>query len=468
MCDTAVAVGSATASGHVVFAKNSDRHPNECQPLFHAARQSHAPGTAVRCQYLTIPQVAQTWEVVGGRPWWLWGFETGVNEWGVAIGNEAVMSKEPMLETGLLGMDLVRLGLERARTAHQALRVIVELLEAHGQGGSAEVDTVRYYHNSFIIADPREAWVLETAGRYWAAQRVTGARAISNVYTIETAWDEASADLVEHALERGWWRPDVPFNFARAYGDYSVEIAPRCFRFQRATDLLGRQGGQVTIASMMRHLRDHYDDTFMAPRWSPQELCFASICMHTSAQYRGETASGFVAELRDDAEPLRSSVWHSFGSPCLSAFRPVYLGGVGLPAALNDGAGTYDSASAWWRIERLQRRVDAHPALAPALQAAYRADESRWLAEAPEVEEAARRQAAAGDDDSARATLRRFVDAAVAELDETVRAADALLDAAAAVAEPPVVLQPEHRAALNAAAGLPSFDSPDRAAVPAT
>ena len=30
MCDTAVAVGMVTASGHVVFAKNSDRHPNEC------------------------------------------------------------------------------------------------------------------------------------------------------------------------------------------------------------------------------------------------------------------------------------------------------------------------------------------------------------------------------------------------------------------------------------------------------
>lgn len=468
MCDTAVAVGTATASGHVVFAKNSDRHPNECQPLFHAARQAHAPGDGLQCQYLTIPQAAQTWEVVGGRPWWLWGFETGVNEWGVAIGNEAVMSKEPLAETGLLGMDLVRLGLERGATAYAALHVITDLLETHGQGGSAEANGIRYYHNSFIIADPREAWVLETAGRYWAAERVTGARAISNVLTIETHWDEASADLVEHALEQGWWRPDVPFNFARAYGDYSVEIAPRCFRFQRATDLLGRQGGQITVPSMLAHLRDHYDDTFMAPRWSPQELCFSSICMHSSAQYRGETASGFVAELRDEAGPLRSSVWHSFGSPCLSAFHPIYLGGVGVSAALNDGGGTYDPASAWWRIERLQRRVDAHPALAPVLQRAYRADEARWIEQSVTVEDAARQQLAAGDDAQARATLRRFVDAALADLDATVAAADGLLDAAAAVADPAIVLQPEHRAELNAAAGLTDLEAPGRAAVPAT
>src|SRR5262249_54508728 len=210
------------------------------------------------------------------------------------------------------------------------------------------------------------------------------------------------------ALEQGWWRADVPFNFARAYGDYSVEIAPRCFRFQRATDLLAGRDGKVTVETMLAHLRDHYDDTFMAPRWSPQELCFSSICMHSSAQYGGETASGMVAELRDEAGPLMSSVWHSFSSPCLSTFHPVYLGGVGLPAELDHGSGTYDPASAWWRFERLQRRVDAHPALAPTLQAAYRAHEADWLARAPEVEADARRLVAAGSGSEARVVLRRF------------------------------------------------------------
>src|SRR5436190_1487273 len=417
MCDTAVAVGSATESGHVLFAKNSDRHPNECQPLCWMPRQQHAEGATLRCQYLEIPQVAETWEVVGGRPWWLWGFETGVNEWGVAIGNEAVLSKEPFAETGLLGMDLVRLGLERGRTAYEALHVIVDLLETYGQGGSAEVAGTRYYHNAFIIADPREAWVLETAGRRWAAERVRGARAISNVYSIETTWDEASADLEAYALEQGWWRPDVPFNFARAYGDYEVAIAPRCLRFQRATDLLGRQGGQVTVESMLRHVRDHYDDTFMAPRWSPQELCFSSICMHSSSQYPGETASSFVAELRDEASPLRSTVWHAFGSPCLSAFHPVYLGNVGLPDNLDRGNGTYDPSSFWWRFERLQRRVDAHPALAPALHESYRALEARWLDRAPRVEAEAR---ASEDEAAAGRVLRTFVDETLAELDAAV------------------------------------------------
>ena len=468
MCDTAVAVGSATESGHVLFAKNSDRHPNECQPLCWVPRQQHSSGSALRCQYIEIPQVAETWEVVGGRPWWLWGFETGVNEWGVAIGNEAVLSKEPFAETGLLGMDLVRLGLERGRTAYEALHVIVDLLEVHGQGGSAEVSGVRYYHNAFILADPHEAWVLETAGRYWAAERVSGTRAISNVYSIETRWDEASADLVEHALKRGWWRPDVPFNFARAYGDYEVEIAPRCLRFQRATDLLARNDRQVSVKTMLAHLRDHYDDTFMAPRWSPQELCFASICMHTSAQYGGETASGFVAELRDEASPLRSTVWHGFTSPCLSAFHPLYLGGVGLPDELDRGSGTYDPSSPWWRLERLHRRVDGHPALAPTLQAGYRSLERDWLAGAAQAETSARASVQAGDVETARQTLRAFVDQTLVEMDVVVAAADGLLDEAARLAEPPVVLQPAHRAVLNLEAGLSELVPAETTAVPAT
>lgn len=53
--------------------------------------------------------------------------------------------------------------------------VITDLLETHGQGGSCMEDECEFtYHNSFLISDRKEAWLLETSGKYWAAERVDG------------------------------------------------------------------------------------------------------------------------------------------------------------------------------------------------------------------------------------------------------------------------------------------------------
>ncbi len=92
----------------------------------------------------------------------------GSNDAGVAIGNEALHSVVAVSETpALTGMDLVRLGLERSSTAAEAVEVMTGLLERHGQGGNCGHLEPFFYHNSFIVADPGEAFVLETVGRWW-------------------------------------------------------------------------------------------------------------------------------------------------------------------------------------------------------------------------------------------------------------------------------------------------------------
>lgn len=59
--------------------------------------------------------------------------------------------------------------------AEKAVDVIAALLEMYGQGGSCMEDQSEFtYHNSFLISDRKEAWVLETSGKYWAAERVQG------------------------------------------------------------------------------------------------------------------------------------------------------------------------------------------------------------------------------------------------------------------------------------------------------
>ncbi len=114
MCDSVVAVGSETSAGMTLYGKNSDRTSGECQTFLQFSEASHSPGAKVRCTHIEIRQVAETYRVMGHSPWWVWGFEHGVNEHAVAVGNHSIFSNETIEEQpGLIGMDLVRLGLER-------------------------------------------------------------------------------------------------------------------------------------------------------------------------------------------------------------------------------------------------------------------------------------------------------------------------------------------------------------------
>ena len=76
-------------AGRTLFAKNSDRPIGEPQAIeSYPSRTGH---TVLQTQYLTIDD-ADTAAVLGSRPTWLWGFEHGVNEHRVAIGNERVFT----------------------------------------------------------------------------------------------------------------------------------------------------------------------------------------------------------------------------------------------------------------------------------------------------------------------------------------------------------------------------------------
>ncbi|MBL0713925.1 MAG: C69 family dipeptidase [Desulfosarcina sp.] len=137
MCDTIAATGNATTDGVTLFGKNSDREPNEAQYICHIPARHHPQGTEVRCTYLLIPQAARTNAVLLSRPFWMWGAEMGANEHGLTIGNEAVFTRVPYRkDNGLTGMDLLRLALERAETALEAVHIITDLIATHAQGGN--------------------------------------------------------------------------------------------------------------------------------------------------------------------------------------------------------------------------------------------------------------------------------------------------------------------------------------------
>ena len=153
-------------------------------------------------------------------------------------------------------MELLRFGLERGGTAEEAVDAIAQLLEKYGQWGSAVRGTDHdkgSYDNAYILADASEAWILETSGKRWVAERVTkGIRSLSNEPTVETDWIKGSDDLKEYAQRSGWRFPDSDsFNFAYAYGDhehYSRQVSH--IRCRRTASLLEKHRGAVDTAVM--------------------------------------------------------------------------------------------------------------------------------------------------------------------------------------------------------------------------
>lgn len=259
-CDTFVALPPSTEGQRIIFGKNSDRPCDEVQEVVYFPATDYGAGEKVECTYIEIEQVAHTYAVVLSRPAWLWGAEMGANEHQVCIGNEAVWGRQSTDgEEALLGMDLVRLGLERADTAEKAVTVITKLLEKYSQGGSCMEDECSFtYHNSFLISDRKEAWLLETSGKYWAAERVEGGyRNISNQYGITTKIDKEHPEMRAYAQSKGWWDGKTEFNFATVYSFMTTaRIEASGSRYCEGKKLLEKSNGHITAEAMMDILRD--------------------------------------------------------------------------------------------------------------------------------------------------------------------------------------------------------------------
>ncbi len=362
-CDTLVALGNVTYHGQTIFAKNSDRPATECQPLVLHEQQCHPADARLDCQFVTLPQAEVTYRHVGSRPYWCWGYEHGFNEHQVVIGNEALPSKFPEAsEARLIGMEILRLGLERSRSAAQAVEVITGLVSRYGQGKFVNSAGVRTYDNGYIVADPHEAYVIETAGYEWVVKRVTSTLGISNVYSVETDWDQLSPAAEQVAVAQGWW-PTLAgrFNFADAYTATSRNEGSGAMRCGRSCALLNQRTGGITPRTMMAVLSDHADGL------TPQEPFQNSIrpgfgiCMHPNAQGEGGcTAASLVADLCADGSRL-PIYWCSLYSPCLSLFLPIFIEGQ-LPTRLMQGDAILSADSPWWSFYRINQAVVRDPA----------------------------------------------------------------------------------------------------------
>jgi dipeptidase len=320
MCDVVVKVERS----RVLFAKNSNREPNEAQRLeWHPARR-HPSGATVRCTWMTIPQARETLAVLISRPFWMWGAEMGANEAGVTIGNVAVFTDEPYASRGLTGMDLLRLALERADSAEGAVSVLVDLLERYGQGGGCGYQHAGFtYHNGFLVADERGAFVVETAGRDVAIEAVTGTHAMSNALTL----------------------PD----FRRRHPEHLKTAVSRADSRRELVGAAARRAGGPR--DLMAALRSHGPDR-ESPPYALLNGAMGCPCNHAGGVVaNAQTTGSWVSELGPDGVRHWAT---GTAAPCLSLFKPVSVEhpvDVGWPTA------RADNRSLWWRHERFHRQA---------------------------------------------------------------------------------------------------------------
>ncbi len=360
MCDTLGIGPSYTSSGISIFAKNSDREADETQLVLSIPRKTFPERTDLRCTYITIPQTGSTHAIVLSKPFWLWGAEMGVNEKGVAIGNEALFTRvKTEKEPGLIGMDLVRLALERSATADEAANIIIELLVKYGQAGPCGYRDKKFsYMNSFIIMDRQGILTLETVGRDYAVKHHTGHAVISNGITITDDWDRSSlptgTDLSTYT------DPLTTFfagsRYRKGQGDASIL----------------KTKGAISVIDVFQLLRSHY-------KHSPANGFNRDVCMHASDPLirRSQTTGSLVVELHPND---RIRIFVTAGSaPCLTPYKPF------MPAApfmdAGRGEGSYSEDSYWWRHEAYHiNAMFRYDSIRPLVKDRITEQETQWTA----------------------------------------------------------------------------------------
>ncbi|MFX1308177.1 MAG: hypothetical protein ACFE8C_00615, partial [Promethearchaeota archaeon] len=175
-------------------------------------------------------------------------------------------------------------------------------LEEYGQGGGCAYDDPSWlYHNSYIIADPKEAYVLETADKWWIVEKVKSVRSISNGITIRGKGDFRKKGIIQHAIEKAYCKNEESFDFAVTFSGSSISSMPSPYsREGKSNLLLNENAGKITSQLMMEFLRDHQ----------------AGICMHGGFESTGSQ----VSHLRSGKKSIH---WFTGTTlPCVSIYKP--------------------------------------------------------------------------------------------------------------------------------------------------
>jgi secernin len=378
MCDTFVALPTVTVNKSVTFAKSADCEVNEANALVRISRQKHVPGEVVRLTHLAIPQAEETYEIVLTKAFWTYGCEIGVNEYGLAMGEEAVYTTQENVEEkdGVIGPDLMRIGLERAKTCQQAIEIMTGLLEKYGQGGNCEMSGNSHFDSSFLMSDTTEAYILETAGRDWVIKRIDDIGSISNMLIIRDDWDQYSGEPKNGKVNWAdtYARPEVPPTLGSPDRQATTYNA------------LNQAKGDINVKTAFNIMRHHGDGYHPATSDAHH-----NICVHAGPQENRWWQADGVMIMDVGDHGVMAWVTGTSGT-CVSIFKPVFLG-LDLPDIGPLPTQNFDPQTLWWKHELLHRRAMADfDHLVPEIRIDFDKIEAGFLAAAETVKQGSEKE----------------------------------------------------------------------------
>ena len=336
-----------------------------------------------------IKQAAVTYRTLGNS-----------NEHSLFI-TETTFGGRPELEDPNGGIDygsLIYITLQRAKTAREAIDIIVDLANTYGYCSSGE---------SFSIVDTEEAWIMELIGKgpqdkgiVWVARRIPDGYVSghANQARITTfPWNDPenclyAADVADVARKFGWFDgANEDFSFAEAYAPLDFGAMRGCearvWAFFRtvAADMdkyedyaMGHNPAnrmplwvkpieKISPKLLMDCMRDHYEGTKMdmttdigaggegCPyRWRPMyfEVDGVEYC-NERATATQQTAFWLVGQARPGKTGI---LWFGTDDAATSPLTPIYVTSTEVPECLRDGNGTmlqYSDTSMFWITNRV-------------------------------------------------------------------------------------------------------------------
>ena len=392
-CTNFIVTRGASADGSNMVTYAADSHG------LYGALYSYVPGAFTPMMDVTewdtgryLGQIAQaqtTYRTLGNS-----------NEHSLFI-TETTFGGRPELEDPKGGIDygsLIYITLQRAKTAREAISIIVDLANTYGYASSGE---------SFSIVDQQEAWIMELIGKgpehkgiVWVARRIPDGyvSAHANQARITTfPWKDKenclySKDVAKFAREKGWFTgKDADFSFADAYAPLDFGAMRGCEArvwafFRTVADdmdqyedyamghnpanrmpLWVKPTEKITVKTLMDCMRDHYEGTKMdmttdigaggeeCPyRWRPMYFTVDGVeYCNERATATQQTGFWLVGQARPEKVGI---LWFGTDDAATSPLIPIYVNSTEVPECLREGNGSmleYSDTAMFWITNRI-------------------------------------------------------------------------------------------------------------------